>query len=280
MKKAACMLCLLTLFCVSAGAVDVWVDGEAVVFPDVQPYVDENGRTLVPVRPVAEKLGLTVEWDEANQRVLLSKEYTAQDSPVQEENETTLKYYRMLGLRFQIGNITYVRVSDWTEREKDGSGVPSGAYFETTEQMDTAPVYKNGRTLIPLRYVAEWFHAAIGWNEPQERVVIDSSMDTQTLLEQRYGLRIAWDPQLSEQTTLFYLPQDTGLYNVRCTVVDQADEVTVEQITDLPPNAFWGVRITGGYDGYNWLTPLVVRLDATTADGTQYTAEIELRYAD
>lgn len=279
MKKAVCLMCLLALFCTGAGAVGVWVDGEPVAFPDAQPFTDENGRTLVPVRPVAEKLGLTVEWDEANQRVILSREYTAQDSPVQEENETTLKYYQMLGLRFQIGNTTYVCVSDWTEREKDGSGVPSGAYFETTEQMDTAPVLKDGRTMIPLRYVTEWFHAAIGWKGPLERVVIDSGMDTQALLEQRYGLRIAWDPQPSEQTALFYLTQDAGLCDVQCAVVDKAEGVTAEPITDLPSHAFWGVRTTGGYDGYNWLTPLVVQLDATTEDGTQYTAEIELPYA-
>lgn len=67
MKKAVCLMCLLAVFCTGAGAVGVWVDGEPVVFPDAQPFTDENGRTLVPVRPVAEKLGLTVEWDEANQ---------------------------------------------------------------------------------------------------------------------------------------------------------------------------------------------------------------------
>ncbi len=104
-------------------------------------------------------------------------------------------------------------------------------------------------------------------------------MDTQALLEQRYGLRIVWNPQPSEQTVLFYLTQDAGLCDVQCAVVDKAEGVTAEPITDLPSHAFWGVRTTGGYDGYNWLTPLVVRLDATTEDGTQYTAEIELPYA-
>ncbi|HOA98329.1 MAG TPA: stalk domain-containing protein, partial [Acetivibrio saccincola] len=43
--------------------VSVTVDGKKVVFPDAKPFIDENGRTLIPVRFVTEDLGATVEWN-------------------------------------------------------------------------------------------------------------------------------------------------------------------------------------------------------------------------
>ena len=43
--------------------VSVTVDGRKVVFPDAKPFIDENGRTLIPVRFVTEDLGATVEWN-------------------------------------------------------------------------------------------------------------------------------------------------------------------------------------------------------------------------
>ncbi|WP_010248653.1 stalk domain-containing protein [Acetivibrio cellulolyticus] len=41
----------------------VVVDGEKVSFPDVQPFIDGNGRTQVPVRFVSEELGAQVDWN-------------------------------------------------------------------------------------------------------------------------------------------------------------------------------------------------------------------------
>ena len=44
--------------------VQVEVDGQMVFFPDVQPYIDaRSGRTMVPVRFIAESFGAEVEWN-------------------------------------------------------------------------------------------------------------------------------------------------------------------------------------------------------------------------
>lgn len=45
--------------------------GSRWIFPDVAPYA-QNGRVLVPVRFVAEALGLTVAWDQETHTVLLT----------------------------------------------------------------------------------------------------------------------------------------------------------------------------------------------------------------
>ncbi|RQD70827.1 MAG: copper amine oxidase N-terminal domain-containing protein, partial [Tindallia sp. MSAO_Bac2] len=40
----------------------VFVDGERLDFPDAEPFI-RDGRTLVPIRAIAEALGSEVEWN-------------------------------------------------------------------------------------------------------------------------------------------------------------------------------------------------------------------------
>ena len=54
--------------------VSVTVDGNKVVFPDAKPFIDENGRTLIPVRFVTEDLGATVEWNAQDREVYITKD--------------------------------------------------------------------------------------------------------------------------------------------------------------------------------------------------------------
>src|SRR5215469_7964366 len=56
---------------VAAPYVHVFVDGQPVGF-DVPPQID-NGRVLVPLRGVFERLGATVAWDERTQTVLAQR---------------------------------------------------------------------------------------------------------------------------------------------------------------------------------------------------------------
>ena len=84
-KKITRMLCLVlamtTLLATGAMAAsptsttgpDVRVNGEIVDFPDGQPYVDENNRTMIPVRFVSEELGAKVTWNGATQSAVIEK---------------------------------------------------------------------------------------------------------------------------------------------------------------------------------------------------------------
>ncbi|CAM3492060.1 stalk domain-containing protein [Hydrogenibacillus schlegelii] len=113
----------------AAQGIRVYVNGELLAF-DVAPKV-ENGRTLAPIRAIAEALGLTVTWNERTREVTLAN------------GEKTIT--------LQIGNPT-ARI--------DGQAVA----------LDAPPTVERGRTLVPLRFVSEALGAGVDW-VPEGQVV-------------------------------------------------------------------------------------------------------------
>ena len=136
------MSLLTSIVCVpltvsAASEISVTVDGKAVIFPDAKPFIDENGRTLIPVRFVTESLGATVEWNEVYQEVKIKKDNV---------------------------NIS-IMIND-----KD---IVVNGRIKT---MDTKAIIKDGRTFVPIRYVAEELGATVGW-DPNTRTVIITTQD-------------------------------------------------------------------------------------------------------
>lgn len=122
---------------------------------DIAPYVDKNGRTLVPLRFVAYALGLGEEnviWDQENQTVTIKA------------NITFPKFYTLpqktlkRTLVFKIGS---------PEFTVDGE----------TKLMDTVPVLVNGRTMLPARFVAENLDYEVFWNEKRLDVTFVPKID-------------------------------------------------------------------------------------------------------
>lgn len=103
-------------------APQVLINGVQVEF-DVLPVIEE-GRTLIPIRTVSEKMGYAVEWDGTAERV-----------EIKNGNDT---------LELYIGKESYI---------KNG----------TQKQADTFARIKDGRTLVPLRLIAEEFGCTVRW---------------------------------------------------------------------------------------------------------------------
>ena len=93
-----------------------YVVNNDVVTGDAAPYVDSNWRTMVPFRVLGETFGATVNWNEDDQTVT----YTYGDTE----------------LVMTIGSDTYTLNGE-------------------EQTMDTAPVIQDGRTMVPVRFVAE-----------------------------------------------------------------------------------------------------------------------------
>lgn len=98
--------------------VEVIVDGNLIHFPDQQPIIMNPGRTMVPVRMIAEMLGCKVDWDGAQRCAVIT------------QGKNTMYIYP--------GSTSYIF---------------NGKYYD----MDVTPVLLNGRTMVPLRFIAERF---------------------------------------------------------------------------------------------------------------------------
>lgn len=101
----------------------------------VTPYLDDNDRTMVPIRFVAERLGADVGWEQSTQQITI----TLGDKVI---------------VMF-VGSVNYT--------------VNGNASV-----MDTEPVIIDGwdRTIVPVRFVAEALGMAVSWDSEKMLVLI------------------------------------------------------------------------------------------------------------
>lgn len=122
------------------------------------PFV-KNGTTLIEFRPIFEALGLTVKWDAKRKKVTGTKK--------------GLKIEMTLNNRTALVN---------------GNRI----------QMPVAPTTKNGRTLVPLRFVSEASGKKVAWNGDVQMIIINDGkferfnrnappLSYQTLEDSYYG---------------------------------------------------------------------------------------------
>lgn len=122
----------------AAPALKLVIDGQQVA-SDMTPIIS-NGRTLVPIRVVSEKLGASVTWNEQNKTV------------------TIVKGGRSVILR--VDN----RLVDYTEG------------LTTYSLSDVAPQITNSRTLVPLRLVGNALGVQVQWNDSTRTVQVNSQL--------------------------------------------------------------------------------------------------------
>ncbi|AUG57289.1 copper amine oxidase N-terminal domain-containing protein [Acetivibrio saccincola] len=167
MKKIAFILVLITVVStiltvnIFAAKIPlrVVVNGSKINFPDAQPFIDENGRTQVPVRFVSEALGADVGWDGKTKTVTIE----------QGKNKISL----------------VVGKSEYTVNGK-------------TMEMDTTVLLLEDRTFVPVRFVSEGLGANVEWNASIRTVYITTGGTVPTPTpeegEVRYYDGIAFNP--------------------------------------------------------------------------------------
>ena len=111
------------------------VIGDRVVAFDTPPYINEDSRSMFPVRVISEAFGAVVDWNGANQTVTV----TVDDRVV----------------TMNIGsNVMYI------------NGVPT--------TMNTAPEITNNRTFIPIRDIANAIGIQnVSWDDKTNTVIIN-----------------------------------------------------------------------------------------------------------
>jgi len=136
------------------------------------PYIDTNsGRTLVPLRFVAEEMGYDVEWDNHNKIVKLSK--------IIKETDTTITKNI---IRVQINNsgaeqyATLINKNDENDFEIMVSGekgfVNNQGILQGSIKLEQPPVIKDGYTMVPIRFIAEEMGYYVDWNGKNKTITI------------------------------------------------------------------------------------------------------------
>jgi uncharacterized protein YkwD len=136
MCLAVLFAAVLTANAAEAAPISVLVNGKSLDL-DVAPLIEE-GRTLVPVRAIAESLGAVVGWDAQARRVEISL------------NEDRLSL-------IIDNNIAYV------------NGIP--------RQLEAPARIVGGRTLVPIRFISESLHAEVEWAAVSRTVIITTYVD-------------------------------------------------------------------------------------------------------
>ena len=149
MKKIAVPMFLMLAIClaiiplnalvaeaaVRISALTIQLDGKTVAV-DAAPFIDGNGRTMVPVRFISEALGAQVDWDR-NARV-----------------------------------VTVTEGSSVIKLTIDSPQIITNGKAET---MDTTAVIKSDRTFVPVRYIAEALGLSVGWDGAANTVILTSA---------------------------------------------------------------------------------------------------------
>lgn len=116
-------------------SIKVMLNGEYVEF-DVQPQL-VNDRTMVPFRAIFEAMGATVEWNHDLWQAIGEKD----------------------GKRVSM-------IIDTNEVVVNNNGE------EKIIHIDQAPILVDGRTLVPVRFVAEAFDKIVAWDNDERTVII------------------------------------------------------------------------------------------------------------
>ncbi|QRG68139.1 N-acetylmuramoyl-L-alanine amidase family protein [Brevibacillus choshinensis] len=118
--------------------VNLMIGGQAVS-PEVPPVI-KNGRTLVPVRVIAEGLGADVAWNEAARTATITR-----------------------------GNQQLSLTLDSTGAKVNGKQV----------KLDAAPVISKQRMLLPLRFVGESLGVTVGWDNSSRTVIANETPEVE-----------------------------------------------------------------------------------------------------
>ena len=113
--------------------ISIVLNGEKVEYPDKKPFI-ENGRTLIPVRGLFEKMGMNLDWNDQTQTVVINND----------------KYQISLKIDSEIMTVNGKEI-----------------------KMDTAAKVSDNRTVIPLRYVSEAVGANVLWDEDTNTVFVE-----------------------------------------------------------------------------------------------------------
>lgn len=125
----------------SKNEIKVIIDGNQQSY--TQPPVSISHTTMVPMRDIFETLGCKIVWNDST--------------------KTATAYKGSICIAVQLANPLAVKYD---------VGADNQLYNENVITLSTAPTTINGKTMVPLRFVSESFHATVAWSDKTNTVTI------------------------------------------------------------------------------------------------------------
>jgi|GEM_PF-5740640 len=176
-----------------------------------EPALIVNGSTFVPIRFLAESFQIKVDWNAKEQKITLS------------QNRLTIELW--------IGKKT---------------AMINGQEYK----LSNPPFIRNGRTLLPVRFIAEGLQASVSWNKDNQEVFIqigipypksEASMQTTSLIDTENESPRVLDQPIPEK---YVFPLCIDQYQDTLYGITNQDIVTYNEnfeiLTKTPiPEEFW-----------------------------------------
>ncbi len=176
-----------------------------------------NGRTLVPIRTVIENIGGNVQWDNSTR-------------------QTTLNY-KNNKIVLTVGSKT--------------------AYLNDSENtLDTAPEIINGRTMLPIRFIAEGFKFGVNWNKDTQTITITSKgiKENETVAEEN-----SQNKTENEDAPVVYMTKD----------ISSEALMNIYNRLKFTPSGKVAVKLSTGEAGNtHYLDPNLIKDLVQSVDGT------------
>lgn len=168
-----------------------------LIYSDVNPFIEKD-RTMVPIRLIAENLGYEVEWEDAIRKVTISS------------NGKEIELF--INKNYAV---------------KNGK----------RESLDVAPLIRNDRTFVPIRYIAETFNQVVIWDNENKRVEITRQKDVPTEDEDYIGRFVLINDANLDKVNNLQVPQDLKVGDVGLILKADGNLLLVDLIKpqgDLP----------------------------------------------
>ncbi len=154
-----------------------------------------DGRTLLPVRAVAEAMGGAVEWDAETQTAVLAKGDTI--------------------ILLMIGSMT--------------------AFLnETAYTLDCAPIIQNERTMLPIRFIAENFGYDVQWDGDTQTITLTPTEKSEEVISANQPTGTDCEPEETTDSIVVYFSQ-TGTTKPLAEKIAELTGLDIYEITAAEP---------------------------------------------
>jgi len=256
-----------------ASGINVSVDNKNVLFSDSAPFIDQNNRTLVPLRAIAEAMELDVDWDNTANAATFTKVYNLQNTPYSNIDSFVGKETVTFTIGSKQARIkAFFYPKNHTVKDADDMNFSSNGWADIT--MDTAATIHDSRSYAPVKYLADAFKFETKWNSADKIVELFS-----TKVPDEIGLSIETVASTdSYYAWIYHTSKDSTIKSVKVLEVSKGDgPLSIRSLTEDETATINDLLPELGVDG-KYITGVVVDSQLEFEHAYKYTFKLQVTF--